>query len=178
MPLHAQLNVTPDGFCNAEDVVADDDFMNFATDLIDGADRIVLGRRTYELFVVHWPAAARDSTLSLAEQRLGRAIDETPRTVVSRSMTGSAWARTVVLSDLTAESARELAQGGTALILGSPSIITQVAEWGLLDRLHLTAHPVMGGDGVRPFDRPPASLTAAGRSELPSGVTDFRFEHA
>ncbi|KLE35138.1 dihydrofolate reductase family protein [Aurantiacibacter luteus] len=176
MPVTAQLNTTPDGFCRHDAVVADDEFMHFAADLIDAHDRVVLGRTTYDLFVAHWPAAARDSSLSEAEQRLGRAIDQTPRTIVSHGMIGSDWQGTEILDALNADSAAELAERGKALILGSPSIIAQFADWGLLDELRLTVHPVMGEHGVRPFERgQPQGLIAAGEHRLASGVTDFRF---
>ena len=60
MAITAQINVTPDGFCNHDDVVIDDDFMKFAVDIIEKAERLVLGRKTYELFKEHWPAAAKN----------------------------------------------------------------------------------------------------------------------
>ena len=179
MSVTAQINVTPDGFCDAESVVADDDFSGFAADLIQRHDRLVLGRKTYELFVAHWPAAAHDHNLSPAEQRLGRAIDGTPRVLVSRSMTQSDWSGTEIVAELDRDVAADLAQGDRLLILGSPSIIGQFAQWGLLDALHLTVHPVMGGGTQRLFDgESPARMAVAGRSALPSGVTDFRFERA
>ena len=152
MGIAAQLNVTPDGFCNHPDVDIDDAFMEFAVRCLDEADRLLLGRRTYDLFVGHWPEAARDPSLPAWEQRLGQAIDGIDRLVVSRDMTGSDWGDTAILHDFTEESARRLGAEATTLVLGSPSIIAQLAAWGALDRLMLSVHPVMGGQGVRPFE--------------------------
>ena len=153
IPVTAQINVTADGFCNHDDVAIDDDFMRFAATCIDEADRLVLGRKTYDLFVAHWPAAAKDKSLPEAEQALGRAIDGTPRTVVSRSLAHSDWAGTDLLADLDADRAATLAASDDLLILGSPSIIDQFAGWGLLDRLLLSVHPLLGRSGHRLFEK-------------------------
>ncbi|TDH34198.1 hypothetical protein E2A64_16075 [Pseudohoeflea suaedae] len=151
MSVTAQLNVTPDGFCNHDDVVIDDDFMRFAVDCVEACQTLVLGRKTYELFVAHWPDAANDTSLPEWEQRLGRAIDGTPRTVVSNSLSGSDWKGTSILRDLNPASAEHVRRSGAVLVLGSPSIIAQFAGWGLLDNVLLSVHPVMGRTGTRPF---------------------------
>ena len=151
MTVTAQLNVTPDGYCNHDDVMIDDAFMRFAVDCLEACQTLVLGRKTYELFVAHWPRAATDTSLPEWEQKLGRAIDSTPRTVISNTLTRSDWKRTSIERELDRQSAERIRQSGNTLILGSPSIIAQFAGWGLLDRLLLSVHPVIGGTGVRPF---------------------------
>lgn len=152
MSLTAQLNVTPDGFCNHADVVIDDQFNAFAVQCLEEADRLLLGRKTFDLFAGHWPRAAKDASLPEGEQRLARAIDDIEKLVISRSLSESDWKPTSILSDFDEPAARSLSRSGRTIVLGSPSIISQLAAWGALDRLMLSVHPVMGQQGARLFD--------------------------
>ena len=176
MTVTAQINVTPDGFCNHDGVAVDDGFMAFAVDCLTPADRLLLGRKTFELFAAHWPAAARDTSLPAWEQRLGQAIDGIDRIVASRTLTKVEWPGTSILSDLDRDSARSLAENGELLIFGSPSIIGQFAGWGLLDRLLLTVHPVLGRQGVRLFGgTAPEDMTCDADWQTGAGVRTYRF---
>lgn len=156
MPITASINVTPDGFCNHDDVATDDDFMNFEAALIESADRVILGRNSYDLFIAYWPHAAKDTALPEAEQRLARAIVDTPRIVVSRSLRDSAWEGTTVLDDFDSYTAREMASSEDLIVLGSPSIFSQLSQWDCIDRYHFVVEPFVGGRGHRLFggDRP------------------------
>ncbi|MBX7482135.1 dihydrofolate reductase family protein [Qipengyuania qiaonensis] len=176
MPVTAQLNVTPDGFCDHDDVVIDDDFMRFAIACLDEAQRLVLGRKSYELFVSHWPKAAHDKTLPEMEQKLGQAIDGIDRTLVSRSLETSDWTGTTILPELDRAAAEKLRSQGDILILGSPSVIDQFAQWRLLDRLLLSVHPTMGGNGKRLFDgRIPSEMKFVRGFETGADVRTFEF---
>lgn len=152
MPITASINVTPDGFCNHDDVVADDDFLHFEAGLIEASDRVVIGRRTYDLFVAHWPDAARDDQLSEAERRLACAIDETPRLVISHSLDGSDWNGTTILKDFDRTVASELARQEDLIVLGSPAIFTQLSQWDCIDRYHFVVEPIVSGHGHRLFE--------------------------
>lgn len=176
MPVTAQLNVTPDGFCNHDDVVIDDEFMRFAVGCLEASQTLVLGRKTYELFVAHWPRAANDTSLPEWEQKLGRAIDGTPRIVISNSLAGSDWNGTSIQRNLDRDSAEHIRQSGAVLVLGSPSIIARFAGWGLLDTLLLSVHPVTGGEGVRPFaTSAPEAMRYVRSSRTGRDVMTFEF---
>ena len=162
MPITASINVTPDGFCNHDDVAADADFMTCEAALIESADYVVLGRKTYELFAAYWPQAARNPELDEAEIRLARAIDDTPRLVVSRSLNGSDWEGTTILADFDRALADEWSGRGRLIVLGSPSIFTQLSAWDLIDRYHFVIEPFVGGRGARLFE----PTERAGRSDL------------
>ena len=176
MTATAQINVTPDGFCNHDDVAVDDDFMRFAVDCILTSDCLVLGRKTFELFADHWPHAARDETLPEWERKLGKAINETPRIVASESLSGSDWQGTSFCPRLDRESATALRASRDLLILGSPSIIGQFAHWGLLDRLFLSVHPLMGRAGERLFSASaPEAMQFVRSIETGAGIRTFEF---
>ena len=170
MAMTAQLNVTPDGFCHHADVVVDDAFMEFAVRCLEESDCLLLGRKTYDLFRDHWPRAAQDAGLPPWETRLARNIDDIDKMVVSRSMTGSVWQPTSIIVDLNEDTARSISATRRTIVLGSPSVIFQLARWGVLDQLMLTVHPVMGREGVRAFAGP-APATMKFEHDFPTGAS-------
>lgn len=178
--LIAQINVTPDGFCNHDAVIADDDFMAFAAALVEEADVLLLGRHSHDLFAAHWPQAAQCPDTGPAEARLARAIDGTQRIVASRRMKSSVWPGTTILPEMTEHSLTDLIAGQNALLLGSPSIVSQLAGWDLIDRYIFSVHPLLAGAGVRMFNAGEASGLAdfqlSGTTPQPSGVNHQQFD--
>jgi len=171
--LTASINVTCDGFCNHEDVVADAEFSALGAELVEAADRLLLGRKTFELFEGYWPAAANDPATPAADMRLARAIVDTPRTVLSRTLDHSQWTGTDFLADLDKAAAADLARNQDVLLLGSPSILTLLAGQDAIDRYVFVIHPIVAAGGVRLFEnaaaKQPALRSAASRT-LASGV--------
>ena len=176
--LTAQMNMTPDGFCNHDAVIADDAFLHFAADLVEAADTVLLGRKTFDLFVAHWPDAARDDATQPAERRLAQAIDTTPRLVASRSLGGSDWPGTQIIADLDAPALADATSRGDVLLLGSPSLFDQMAARGALDRIILTVHPMLAGRGHRLLAQStldPALYRAGEARQFASGTCSFEF---
>lgn len=157
MPITASINVSPEGFCNHDDVVVDDEFTHAEAELIEAADRVIIGRKTFDLFVAYWPDAARNEALGEAERRLAKAIDETPRLAISRSLEQSDWEGTTILKDFDQTVARELAGEEDLIVLGSPSIFSQLSRWDCIDRYHFVIEPMVSGHGQRLFGKDPMS---------------------
>lgn len=172
--LAASINVTCDGFCHHEDVVVDDEFSDVGAAMVEAADRLLLGRRTFEIFADYWPAAARDSNRPASEQRLAKAIVGTPRTVASASLTQSEWEGTSLAKKFDAGAARRLAEREAVLLLGSPSLASQLAAADAIDRYIFLVHPIVAGKGIRLFEDCPVDqrpdLSSAKTSVLQSGV--------
>ncbi|WP_066552763.1 dihydrofolate reductase family protein [Croceicoccus bisphenolivorans] len=143
----ASLNITPDGFCNHDAVVADAEFTRFATAQVEAAERLLLGRKTYELFESYWPEAARNPAHDPLEYALGKAIVAIPRTVVSRTLTFSDWEGTEFVSDIT-----DFVADGEVLLLGSPSIHSRLASDGRIERFCYLVHPMLPARGARLFE--------------------------
>jgi len=111
---------------------------------------LVFGRLTYEMMASYWPtphAAASDPVVAQNMNRL-------PKFVFSRTLTRPDWDSTRVLGrdDLLAD-ARNLKSGHGAdlVVLGSGSIVAQLAQAGLIDELQLAVFPVVLGKGRRLF---------------------------
>jgi hypothetical protein len=50
------INVTLDGCCDHREGVADDELLDFFTQLMDAAGAMLWGRTTYEMMESAWPA--------------------------------------------------------------------------------------------------------------------------
>lgn len=110
-----------------------------------GGGALLLGRITYDMMVSWWPTPAAASAMPAVAERM----NALPKHVVSRTLESAAWANTTVLKGDLAECVRRLkaGTGPDVTILGSGSIVRQLAVAGLLDTLQLVLNPVVLGSG-------------------------------
>jgi dihydrofolate reductase len=119
-----------------------------------GADAMLLGRVTYDEFASYWPN--QDPEGEMVAQ-----MNETPKYVVSTTLSNPEWQNTTVIS--LAELADLKKQpGGDLGMTGSPTLVRSLLREGLLDELRLLVHPIAVGSGKRLFpegsDKQPLKL--------------------
>jgi len=68
------INLTLDGCCDHTKTIADEELLEYYTQLLRDVDVAVYGRKTYQLMVPYWPDVAklRGSAPCPLQQRLGR----------------------------------------------------------------------------------------------------------
>ena len=111
---------------------------------------LLFGRVTYEMMASYWPTpAAMKNAPDVA-----RHINDVQKYVTSRSLKEASWKNTTVLAgDLVSEvRALKQAPGSDITILGSGSIVSQLAQAGLIDEFNLVLNPVALGNGRTIFD--------------------------
>jgi dihydrofolate reductase len=115
-----------------------------------GGGILLFGRITYELMAGFWPT-------SLAAQQMPRVaerMNNLPKVVFSRTLAKASWSNTkLVKGDVIGEIRRmkkEAAQG--MAILGSGSIVSQLAPHGLIDEYQIVVIPVVLGTGRTMFE--------------------------
>ena len=118
---------------------------------------LLFGRVTYEMMASYWPTPAAMKNAS----DIARHINDVQKYVASRSLKEASWKNTTVLAgDLVSEvRALKNAPGSDITILGSGSIVTQLAQAGLIDEFSLVLNPVALGDGRTIFDGVKGPLT-------------------
>ena len=128
----------------------DPEFNAYVAENAKGGGLLVLGRLTYELMASYWPtpfAMQNDPIVAEGMNRL-------PKLVFSRTLDKAAWSNTtLVKQDLLGAVRRLKSEPGPAMsILGSGSLVSQLAPHGLIDEYQLVVNPVVLGDGRTMFD--------------------------
>ena len=121
-----------------------------------GGSRLVFGRVTYELMANYWPTPlAVNNDPVIAEQ-----MNNLPKVVFSRTLDNASWNNTkLVKGDIAAAIEKMKKEPGPDMaILGSGSIISQLAEQRLIDKLQIVVNPLVLGKGRKLFDRLDATL--------------------
>jgi dihydrofolate reductase len=128
----------------------DAEWNEFVADNASGGGVLVFGRITYELMAGFWPTPfAIESMPAVAE-----GMNSMPKVVFSKTLDQASWNNTkLVKGDLAAEIRKMKKESGKGMvILGSGSIVSQLAQEGLIDEYHVVVNPVVLGKGRTMFD--------------------------
>jgi dihydrofolate reductase len=129
-------------------------FVQRASEWLDLADGLLLGRRTYDAFARDWPAITDPD-----DPFTGR-MNALPKYVVSATVPAVDWAPTTVLrGDPAAEvGALRTVPGRELQVHGSARLGAALLSAGLVDTLRLVVAPTVLGSGRRLLT-PPATAT-------------------
>ncbi|WP_067564843.1 dihydrofolate reductase family protein [Nocardia acidivorans] len=116
---------------------------------VQGAEALLLGRRTYEWFEARTPAMEIRVSSGWAH-----AMNTLPKHVVSSTLEDPRWNNTVVLNGDAAKEISELKRrvDGEILVYGSYHLVRTLIDQDLADELRLVVFPAVLGTGLRLFD--------------------------
>lgn len=128
----------------------DEEFQELATAASNSGNTLLFGRVTYELMAGFWPSPEAIRTDPLVAAGMNRS----EKVVFSRTLQKADWNNTrLVKDDMIAEVRRLKQQSGKDLtVLGSGSIVSQLAQEGLIDEYHILLNPVVLGKGKTMFE--------------------------
>jgi len=117
----------------------------FAAENAQGGAILLFGRKTYEMMKSYWPTPeAKKNNAGVAE-----AMNKAEKIVFSRTLKKADWNNTRIVSDSIEEEVKKLKQSGKSItVLGSGTIVNQLAEAGLVDEFQVMIHPVAIGNGT------------------------------
>lgn len=161
-PLAAFLTTSLDGFFadSAGDMSwahkSDPEWAEFVSSNASQDGTLLFGRVTYELMIRYWPTP-------MAQQQnpvVAEGMNSAPKIVFSRTLKEAAWQNTKLLkSDLPGEIHKLKQRSGKGIcILGSGTIVAQLAEARLIDELQIVVSPILLGKGKTPFETLKARL--------------------
>lgn len=135
--------------------IVDDDFNAYAIDLLERVDTILLGRKTYELFVQFWPTARDNPVMTPTDHIIADHLNAAGKIVFSRTLDHADWKDTTIHRSIDANELRRLKErpGKDLILYGSASIVPDFTKNGLIDEYHLFICPLILGDGLPLFDR-------------------------
>jgi dihydrofolate reductase len=115
-----------------------------------GGGVLVFGRVTYELMQSYWPTPLAQQNDAVVAERMNSG----PKMVFSRTLDAATWSNTILVKTDPAAEIRELKQvpGPGMAILGSGSIVSQLAQAGLIDEFQIVVKPVVLGKGKTLFE--------------------------
>jgi dihydrofolate reductase len=135
----------------------DDEWRAFAASNASGGGRLLFGRITYELMQSYWPTPlAMQNDPVVAES-----MTKLPKIVFSRTLKDATWRNTRIIKGDLVEEVRKLKQEPEPdmAILGSGSIIAQLARARLIDEYQVVVNPIALGGGRTMFEGIKEKLT-------------------
>jgi dihydrofolate reductase len=122
----------------------------FAQANASGGGELLFGRITYDLMTSYWPTPQAMKNNPIVAERM----NNLPKVVFSRTLEKASWNNTkLVKGDIAAEVRKMKKEPGPDMvILGSGTIISQLAPEGLIDEYQIVVNPVVLGRGKTMFD--------------------------
>jgi dihydrofolate reductase len=119
---------------------------DFAAQNAQSGDILVFGRKTYEMMVSYWPTDEAKKNMPQVADGMNKA----EKIVFSKTLKEANWSNTRVIKSNIEEEIKKLKEssGKNITILGSGSIVNQLAEKGLIDEFMIMIHPVAIGNGT------------------------------
>ena len=122
----------------------------FVADNAKGDATLLFGRITYELMAGFWPTPSAIESMPVVAERM----NSMPKIVFSRTLDQALWNNTkLVKGDLAAEVRKMKKESGNDMvIMGSGSIVSQLAQEGLIDEYEVVVNPIVLGKGRTMFE--------------------------
>jgi dihydrofolate reductase len=150
----------------------DEELGDQMVELIGRTDAILLGRKTYDVFIQHWPHVGDEDPIAAK-------LNSAPKYVVSRTLDSADWQNTTVLrGELRDEIPQLKAQHDEVQVPGSASLIQSLLREDLVDEFSVLVFPIVLGTGKRLFGEGtiPRSMRLVETKTFPTGVALHRYE--
>ena len=128
----------------------DAEWNEFVAGNAKGGGVLVFGRVTYEMMASFWPTPmAAQNSPAVAEL-----MNKLQKIVFSKTMKEASWSNTKLMKGDLATEVRKLKQdpGLDMVIMGSGTIISQLAQEGLIDEFQIVLAPIVIGSGGTLFE--------------------------
>jgi dihydrofolate reductase len=128
----------------------DAEFNKFSSQNAKSGGVLLFGRVTYELMASFWPTPQAKKNLPIVAERM----NSLPKVVFSRTLKKASWNNTTLIKgDLVAEIRRMKNEPGEGMtILGSGTIVSQLALEDLIDEYQIVVSPIALGGGRTMFE--------------------------
>jgi dihydrofolate reductase len=175
--------------------LADEEFERHANELLDGADTLLLGRNTYQMFASYWPTAASSATGAITgpegadfavptspssvHDEVARKMNSYRKVVFSKSLGRVEWANSTLVRDVVPAEITEMKRqpGKNMLLLGSLGLAGSFMRQRLVDEYRIWVNPVLLGKGRPLFGEGGTQrLEFLGTKTFKSGLTELHYQ--
>ena len=152
-------HVTVDGFFAGPNgeidwfkvIKKDDEYDKLTHEAAKSGSTLMFGHTTYEMMKSYWPTPEAIKN----DPRMADVMNNSPKIVFSRTMKradeGPNWKNITLLHEIDRGEIRKLKETRDITILGSGSIVQQLASAGLIDEYQLSILPIVLGAGKSLF---------------------------
>jgi len=122
----------------------------YSLESLKSGNTLIFGRVTYEMMASFWPTPMALETAPFVAEGMNNA----EKLVFSRTLDKVEWNNSRIINGDMIEEIKMLKQspGNNMTVLGSGSIVTQLAENGLIDEYQIMIDPVVIADGTPIFN--------------------------
>lgn len=128
----------------------DPEYAAFVAENASGGGELLFGRITYELMASYWPTAIADQH----NPAVAKGMNSMAKVVFSKTLAEATWNNTrLIKSDLVSEIRKLKEEDGPGMaIMGSGSIVAQLALENVIDEYQMMIDPLALGEGRSMFD--------------------------
>lgn len=155
--LHASIISTIDGFYETDGTYSfareyeEEEFSNYANEMLRGYDTLLFGRKTYMLGIKNWQENPRPEV----DADMRHKMNTHAKVVFSTTLTDEqlGWGDTTRYKGDLIENVKALKEqpGLNILVIGSTSIRSELLNAGLIDRVKISYFPLAVGSGSSLF---------------------------
>lgn len=123
--------------------VVDEEFFEYARELLNSVDTILFGRVTYQMMASYWPNATDNDAV------ITHKMNHLTKIVFSKTLRRVDWNNSkLAKEDIVTEVMRmKEEEGNDMVIFGSGTIVSQLTESGLIDEYRIILNPLLLGKG-------------------------------
>ena len=135
----------------------DPEYSAFVAENASGGGELLFGRVTYDLMASYWPTPIADQH----SPAVAAGMNSMSKVVFSKTLDKATWNNTRLMKgDLVSEIQTMKKEPGPGMvILGSGSIVSQLAQKGVIDEYQMMVDPIALGEGRSMFDGIQGGLT-------------------
>jgi dihydrofolate reductase len=128
----------------------DPEWQAFVSENASGGGQLLFGRVTYDLMASFWPTPLAAQSNPIVVERM----NNLRKFVFSTTLEKASWNNTTLLKGDVSTEVRKLKQapGPDIVIMGSGSIVAQLADAGLIDEYQIVLNPLVVGNGRTLFE--------------------------
>jgi dihydrofolate reductase len=128
----------------------DPEWQAFVSENASGGGQLLFGRVTYDLMASFWPTPLAAQSNPIVVERM----NNLRKFVFSTTLEKASWNNTTLLKGDLSTEVRKLKQapGPDIVIMGSGSIVAQLADAGLIDEYQIVLNPLVVGNGRTLFE--------------------------
>ena len=117
-----------------------------------GGSTLLMGRTTYQMMKSYWPTAEAHEN----DPQMANVMNDSEKIVFSKTLDpaseAASWKNVTVLREIERDAILALKRDRDLTILGSGTIVQQLANLGVIDAYQLVLVPLILGEGKRLFD--------------------------